>query len=65
MNLIKFIFFFIIFRLSLMGGRKVHESIINNIQDLAKVFSSYHEEVLVCIGDFLFQYIFLYINFSS
>ncbi|XP_057535458.1 uncharacterized protein LOC130813639 [Amaranthus tricolor] len=36
-----------IFRLSLMGGRKVHESIINNIQDLAKVFSSYHEEVLL------------------
>ncbi|CAO2839586.1 unnamed protein product [Amaranthus hypochondriacus] len=36
-----------IFRLSLMGGRKVHESIMNNIQDLAKVFSSYHEEVLL------------------
>ncbi|KAJ8438440.1 hypothetical protein Cgig2_004550 [Carnegiea gigantea] len=35
-----------IFRLCVMGGREVHTAIISSIQDLARVFSSYHEEVL-------------------
>jgi len=30
-----------------MGGREIHTAILSSIQDLGRVFSTYHEEVLV------------------
>lgn len=34
------------FGLCLMGGKEIHNAVVNNILDLAKVFSSYEDEVL-------------------
>jgi hypothetical protein len=35
------------YRLCLVGGKELHNAIISSIQDLAKVFSTYNEEIMV------------------
>ena len=35
------------YRLCLVGGKELHNAIISSIQDLAKAFSSYNEEIMV------------------
>lgn len=40
-------------RLCLPGGKDVHNAILSSIKELAKLFSTYHDEVLVHTSCFL------------
>lgn len=42
------------YRLCLAGEKEVHEAVIQNVQDLAMVFSKYKDEVLVTMCWILF-----------
>jgi hypothetical protein len=39
-----------IFGLCLAGGQELHNAIISSIQDLSKSYSTYVEEVMVCLS---------------
>ncbi|GJN31086.1 hypothetical protein PR202_gb19442 [Eleusine coracana subsp. coracana] len=46
LQIIKFNATILHYRMCLLGGKDVHSAILSSIQDLASLFSSYHDEVL-------------------